>query len=763
MYITCDVPQSMCMQELAHQRHPVPVPVPVPVPLIPHAWVDAGGAAAALATMAMVDRLLTTVVVDEPRREGLPPSMVDNTVSSLMVNVPSLARHIIVVFDGAQHGIDQQRGTRALGCEHEIDEAAHATYKQVAIARIQKRTEGSGSDVSFLQMPMRCCFPILIRAGIARAMTSFVAVIMSDSPVQKPFDVSTLLELMHSHGHIQKVLFSIGRNGCYLKNAWRVCHTHRRMGSPSNATLVNGKLALTPTHRWFDRHNHVATVSHYRQLGQQFGYGYGASPPERLLCDAWGNHSKWGMYLLGDEEDGDYSGLAQESRRTLPCAPQASCRVDGAHTRKLRALFDRPDGFASCAVVGNSGMMLQSPDLGRQIDAHEFVVRSNIAPVSGYTAFVGSVTSLRVMNSEALGCATLERACPRQRRGDRSWCPPYAIFFNSAEPFAAALARACGNRTGPTLGWADLDRRADATLRRFRVSGRNNTAKNVMTGIYAIAVAMHLCPNGATLFGFSSGDSPAADSAYHYYDNNKVRNRTDNIGRASRRLSHMAREEPQCLRFHRKTGARGHQQSLPNGAQGKGVARQSQAPRAIAKERVDPFVDQLRHTYWPSAYYFDMPENFLGQPLDSCPRLALLPEWASRRSSAYTRNFLAYRGLYQNMDDADAVLPMPGPPEVQLCDDEVASSAGAAWRQSLADAPAVVLSYTARQFQRPWPLGISAALHDLPLVVVGQLPETALDDEISAEEAAALKLPSLLRGIQMLASLNQTASKPVLL
>jgi hypothetical protein len=105
---------------------------------------------------------------------------------------------------------------------------------------------------------------------------------------------------------------------------------------------------------------------------------------------------------------------------------------------------------------------------------------------------------------------------------------PYALdlprracsqFINSAEPFAAALERACANRTRPILTWTDLDR-DDATLRRFRSrTARNRTrrVRNIMTGVYALAMAMHLCPNGATVYGFSHEANHTAHDAIPYH------------------------------------------------------------------------------------------------------------------------------------------------------------------------------------------------------------------------------------------------------
>ena len=55
----------------------------------------------------------------------------------------------------------------------------------------------------------------------------------------------------------------------------------------------------------------------------------------------------------------------------------------------------------TCAVVGNGGILLDS-GCGPEIDAHDFVVRNNMAEIKGYVADVGSKTSIMTANSACL-------------------------------------------------------------------------------------------------------------------------------------------------------------------------------------------------------------------------------------------------------------------------------------------------------------------------------------------------------------------------
>lgn len=71
--------------------------------------------------------------------------------------------------------------------------------------------------------------------------------------------------------------------------------------------------------------------------------------------------------------------------------------------------------YSSCAVVGNSGILLNR-NYGALIDAHEFVIRLNNARVDNYESKVGKKTSISFVNSNILHLCARRSGC---------FCHPY--------------------------------------------------------------------------------------------------------------------------------------------------------------------------------------------------------------------------------------------------------------------------------------------------------------------------------------------------
>ncbi|KAJ1274287.1 hypothetical protein BS78_05G051300 [Paspalum vaginatum] len=197
---------------------------------------------------------------------------------------------------------------------------------------------------------------------------------------------------------------------------------------------------------------------------------------------------------------------------------------------------DRGRGrFPTCAVVGNSGILLGS-GRGPQIDAHALVIRLNNARVAGFAADVGARTSLSFANSNILHhCAVRSAvttpgcACHPYGRG-----VPLAVYVcQPAHLLDALLCNATATRDSP-FPLLVTDARLDAlcarlakyySLRRFVAAGQapeNWTRSHderyfhYSSGLQAVVLALGLCDE-VSLFGF--GKAPGAK--HHYHTNQK--------------------------------------------------------------------------------------------------------------------------------------------------------------------------------------------------------------------------------------------------
>lgn len=88
-------------------------------------------------------------------------------------------------------------------------------------------------------------------------------------------------------------------------------------------------------------------------------------------------------------------------------------------------LKDSSEPYGTCAVVGNSGILLGS-NHGELINSHEFVIRLNNARVTGYERDVGSKTSLSFVNSNILHLCTRRVGCHCHPYGDNV---PIAMYM----------------------------------------------------------------------------------------------------------------------------------------------------------------------------------------------------------------------------------------------------------------------------------------------------------------------------------------------
>jgi hypothetical protein len=252
--------------------------------------------------------------------------------------------------------------------------------------------------------------------------------------------------------------------------------------------------------------------------------------------------------------------------------------------------------YASCAIVG-SGPALLTGHAGREIDSHEMVMRFNAAPVGGFEAHVGAKTTVRMINNRA--ARNLLRAAAGRKPAD--WCPRYVVLINqkgttdpSLRPRSDVIRTftiACKPYT-PAIVWIYPLIPMLAPLKRLKIK----TARSVMSGPIAIALAQLLCRGGIDLYGFSAANSTSllANGYSHYYQLGcHGSNGADGAPDASAELlAAYARDSNGCLRLR-----------VP--AQSDAPLERLEVPRlAPGGERqgrsADPFVDDARASAtWP--------------------------------------------------------------------------------------------------------------------------------------------------------------------
>ena len=95
--------------------------------------------------------------------------------------------------------------------------------------------------------------------------------------------------------------------------------------------------------------------------------------------------------------------------------------------RQFEHLKNRTSNIAyqrSCAVVGNSGILLNS-SYGRLIDQHDLVIRANLQAVKGYERDVGTRMNITSINVVVLKSIAKQLNGSAKNTGGRAKHPPY--------------------------------------------------------------------------------------------------------------------------------------------------------------------------------------------------------------------------------------------------------------------------------------------------------------------------------------------------
>ncbi|XP_073003811.1 sialyltransferase-like protein 1 [Typha latifolia] len=248
-------------------------------------------------------------------------------------------------------------------------------------------------------------------------------------------------------------------------------------------------------------------------------------------------------FPVGPRATSDYRALLPDFRRSLGVwirrrrfSQQAS---SAAIMSQLVELIKRPVDlhygypdtrrpYATCAVVGNSGVLLGSGH-GDVIDGHDLVIRLNNARTAGFARDVGSKTSLAFVNSNVLHLCSRRENC---------FCHPYGDFVPIVM-YICQLAHfldyvVCNSSFKSPL--LVTDAQFDAlcakitkfySLKRFvEETGKppeewskahDEKMFHYSSGMQAIMLALGICDQ-VNVFGFGK----SAEAKHHYHTNQKA-------------------------------------------------------------------------------------------------------------------------------------------------------------------------------------------------------------------------------------------------
>ncbi|XP_042484364.1 beta-1,6-galactosyltransferase GALT29A-like [Macadamia integrifolia] len=191
-------------------------------------------------------------------------------------------------------------------------------------------------------------------------------------------------------------------------------------------------------------------------------------------------------------------------------------------------LPDSNGRYASCAVVGNSGILLKT-EYGELIDSHDIVIRLNNARTEGFQRNVGSKTNISFVNSHILHRCARREGC---------FCHPYGekvpMVMYICQPVHLIDYTVCNaSHKAPLL---ITDARFDilcARMVKYYSAKRfaEETGKSLdewalvhdanqfhySSGMQAIMLALGTCDR-VSIFGFGK----SAQATHHYHTNQKA-------------------------------------------------------------------------------------------------------------------------------------------------------------------------------------------------------------------------------------------------
>ena len=195
-------------------------------------------------------------------------------------------------------------------------------------------------------------------------------------------------------------------------------------------------------------------------------------------------------------------------------------------------MVETDETFKTCAVVGNSGIVLKEKH-GEFIDSHDFVIRFNLAPTEGYESHVGTKTSLRIVNCHMFHSLIFPESCKANEETFSEFDPQYALKLknerilikNNVDPMVFGSVFELMKQNGCTVEMLDA-----------RVIQEVSEELNLKTGIEPSngMIGTFLAKNlfdKVSCFGFSFYSDPWESKHYYEdmtpYDQSVVHNFTE--------------------------------------------------------------------------------------------------------------------------------------------------------------------------------------------------------------------------------------------
>ncbi|KAI3450703.1 hypothetical protein Pfo_007368 [Paulownia fortunei] len=228
---------------------------------------------------------------------------------------------------------------------------------------------------------------------------------------------------------------------------------------------------------------------------------------------------------------------------------------------EVKVLIDEYNGkkgsrgkYKSCAVVGNSGILLKS-DYGKLIDSHEAVIRLNNARITSFERKVGAKTNISFVNSNILHLCARREGC---------FCHPYGVnvpmIMYICQPAHFLDYLVCNSShkaplivTDPRFDvlcsrivkYYSLKRFVDLTGKDFGEWGPAHEGANFhySSGMQAVVLALGVCEK-VSVFGFGK-----SKLARHHYHTNQNAELSLHDYEAEYDFYHDLMERPQVIPF----------------------------------------------------------------------------------------------------------------------------------------------------------------------------------------------------------------------